>query len=81
MTPLVPTGPPPVMLKRSRWRVVIAGFLAVVPLMCIAGIAIGFHSYDSATQPDRSTPDAALAESLINDRLTSVSLDDPRERE
>lgn len=60
LTPLVPTGPPPVSLKRSRWRVVIVGFLAIVPLLCIAGIAIAFHTYDKATRPDRSTPDTAL---------------------
>src|SRR5262245_14028695 len=30
LKPLVPTGPPPVSLKRSRWRVVIAGILAIV---------------------------------------------------
>jgi hypothetical protein len=65
LTPLVPTGPPPVSLKRSRWRVVIAGFLGIVPLLCIAGIAIGFHAYDKATRPDRSTP-AAVVDNYIH---------------
>ena len=60
MAPLVPTGPPIRPVRRSRWRVVFAVVLAAAPLLCLGAIPLAFHSYDTATRPDRSTPDVVV---------------------
>jgi hypothetical protein len=60
LAPLVPTGPPVRPARRSRWRVVFAVVLAVVPLLCVGAIPLAFHSYDTATRPDRSAPDVVV---------------------
>lgn len=60
LAPLVPTGPPIRPARRSRWRVVFAVVLAAIPLLCVGGIPLAFHSYDTATRPDRSAPDAVV---------------------
>src|SRR5215475_2839637 len=60
LTPLVPTGPPIVRVRRSRWRHAFAVAIAVVPLLCVVGIPFAFHSYDVATRPDRSAPDVVV---------------------
>jgi hypothetical protein len=60
LTPLVPTGPPIRPLRRSRWRAVFAVMLAAIPLLCVGAIPLAFHSYDTATRPDRSAPDVVV---------------------
>lgn len=57
---LVPTGPPIRPVRRSRWRVVFAVVLAAIPLLCVGAIPLAFHSYDTATRPDRSAPDVVV---------------------
>lgn len=56
LTPLIPTGLPLAGPRRMAWRFVLAAFLAAVPLVCVGGLFLGFHLYDSATRPDRGTP-------------------------
>ena len=34
--------------------------MAAIPLLCVAAIPLAFHSYDSATRPDRSAPDVVV---------------------
>jgi hypothetical protein len=34
--------------------------LATLPLLCVVAIPFAFHSYDTATRPDRSAPDVAV---------------------
>ena len=34
--------------------------LAAIPLLCVAAIPLAFHSYDTATRPDRSAPDVVV---------------------
>jgi hypothetical protein len=60
LAPLVPTGPPIRPVRRSRWRVVFAVVLAAIPLLCVGAIPLAFHSYDTATRPDRSAPDVVV---------------------
>jgi hypothetical protein len=60
LAPLVPTGPPIRPARRSRWRVVFAVVLAAIPLLCVGVIPLAFHSYDTATRPDRSAPDVVV---------------------
>gem|GEM_PF-1109593 len=60
LAPLVPTGPPIRPVRRSRWRVVFAVALAAIPLLCVGAIPLAFHSYDTATRPDRSAPDVVV---------------------
>jgi hypothetical protein len=64
LAPLVPTGPPLRPVQRSRWRTVLAVAIAAFPLLCVAAIPFAFHSYDTATRPDRSTPAVAVHEFL-----------------
>lgn len=60
LAPLVPIGPPMRPPRRSRWRVVFAVVLAAIPLLCVGAIPLAFHSYDTATRPDRSAPDVVV---------------------
>ncbi len=60
LAPLVPIGPPIRPAQRSRWRVVFAVALAVIPVLCVGAIPLAFHSYDTATRPDRSAPDVVV---------------------
>jgi hypothetical protein len=64
LAPLVPIGPPMRPPRRSRWRVVFAVVLAAIPLLCVGAIPLAFHSYDTATRPDRSKPDVVVHEYL-----------------
>ena len=64
LAPLVPLGPPMRPPRRSRWRVVFAVVLAAIPLLCVGAIPLAFHSYDTATRPDRSAPDVVVHEYL-----------------
>src|SRR5262249_9190543 len=73
LTPFVPTGPPPTRVRRSRWRVAAAVVLATFPLLCVVGIPLAFHSYDTSTRPDRSTPIRAV------DNFLHAFLGDPRD--
>jgi hypothetical protein len=40
--------------------VVFAVVLAAIPLLCVGLIPLAFHSYDTATRPDRSAPDVVV---------------------
>lgn len=60
LAPLVPVGPPIRLARRSRWRVVFAVVLAAIPLLCVGAIPLAFHSYDTATRPDRGAPDVVV---------------------
>jgi hypothetical protein len=60
LAPLVPTGPPVVRARRTRWRTALVVVLAVAPLLFVAGIPFAFHSYDVATRPDRTAPDVTV---------------------
>ncbi len=39
---------------------VFAVVLAAIPLLCVGVIPLAFHSYDTATRPDRSKPDVVV---------------------
>ena len=43
---------------------VFAVVLAAIPLLCVGAIPLAFHSYDTATRPDRSAPDVVVHEYL-----------------
>jgi hypothetical protein len=58
--------------------VVFTVVLAVVPLLCVGGIPLAFHSYDTATRPDRSAPDVVVHQYL---QAFLVSRDDAVARE
>jgi hypothetical protein len=76
--PAVPVGLPLAGPRRTLWRLVLAAFIAMIPVLCTGGIAFAFHLYDRATKPNRSTPAAAadeyLHEFLVNRDAAGAAL-------
>lgn len=72
--PAVPVGLPLAGPRRMLWRLVLAAFIAMIPVLCTGGIAVAFHLYDRGTKPNRSTP-AAAADQYLQELLVDR---DPR---
>jgi hypothetical protein len=45
---------------RSQWPLRLAVAAGIVSLLCLGAAAIGYHYYDNATRPDRTSPQNAL---------------------
>jgi hypothetical protein len=65
LAPLVPSTPPAAVVRRTRagspWPLRFAIFVGVISVLCVGGLGVGYHYYNKATAPNRSTPDVALA--------------------
>lgn len=44
----------------SPWPMRLAIVVAVVAAVCVSGLAVGYHYYDSATKPNRGAPDVVV---------------------